>query len=216
MRHDGISSVGSAPPSWSGRACVAAVALGVILGFGFGGCSGGPADRTGFLSTYDNLEGDAAANYVAPGLARYGRFVVDPVAIDIPADLPEPEAQARRDLARYTQEAVEGRLAEGYAVVSEPVPGTARVRLAITNITRPVALLNLHPGTKLTGAGLGGASIEGEIVDAGTGEQLLAIVEARRGSQMEFDTFDEYDDARDAADGWADWIKRSVDAAHGG
>ena len=56
----------------------------------------------------------------------------------------------------------------------------------------------------MTGAGLGGASMEGEVVDSVTGKQLGAVVQSGKGNQFELDTFSELDDVKDVIDSWAE------------
>ena len=59
-----------------------------------------------------------------------------------------------------------------------------RLRIAITDVEETEPLLNIHPAMKLTGAGLGGASMEAEGVDSNTGKRIGAIVETRSGNRM--------------------------------
>ena len=71
-----------------------------------------------------------------------------------------------------------------YQVVDTPGPGVLRLRTAITDTKTTVPIMNIHPGTKLLGLGLGGASMEGEAVDSQTGERVLAVVDSRRGGRL--------------------------------
>ena len=89
------------------------------------------------------------------------------------------------------------------------------MRIALTDVQKSTWWANLHPGTKLTGAGTGQAAMEGELLDSVTGEQIAALVESQRGSQFELDTFSEYDDARDVMDDWASRFRQRLDEAHG-
>jgi hypothetical protein len=91
----------------------------------------------------------------------------------------------------------------GFEVVTEPGPDTARLRVAITDVQKSSFWGNLHPGSKLMGAGTGGASMEGEILDSVTGRQLGAVIQASKGSQFDLEYFDGLEDVKDAIDGWA-------------
>lgn len=161
-----------------------------------GGCKSSIPDRSGFLSSYDDLRATGTMRLessVASDLASYGQFVVDPVEINLDARSNASDIQIKllaQTLRTQVQQALSEHASDG--------SGQARVRLALTRVRRSAPLLNLHPGTKLTGAGLGEAGIEAEIIDAATGRQLWALAEVHKGDRMEFDAFDEYDDANDA------------------
>ena len=60
----------------------------------------------------------------------------------------------------------------------------ARIKVALTAVDETVGALNLTIYTKVTGAGLGGAAMEGEILDSVTGEQLSAVVQWGNGSRI--------------------------------
>jgi len=88
--------------------------------------------------------------------------------------------------------------------VSQPDVGVARVRVALTEINDTKWYLNLHPATKVTGAGMGGAAMESEIVDSVTGEQLAAVVQARHASQFRLNAFSTISDVKNVIDQWAE------------
>ncbi len=184
------------------------------------GCAGRPGQtRSGFLSDYDGLRRINDAEYArvdVPALAALTGFSIEetrvlvaatPDGTAIPADdITEIEARIRTALAKS--------LGTDYTLSDSPGPGIGRVRVAITEVKKPATLLNIHPASKLTGAGLGGATIECEILDH-TGRQIAALVEPRKGDQFEFDTLSEFDDAMDAIDAWADAFRKRIDRARG-
>ncbi|MBX3321874.1 MAG: DUF3313 domain-containing protein [Phycisphaeraceae bacterium] len=180
------------------------------------GCGKTLPDRTGFLSSYEgltkrnNLSLGMATG--AEGLGRYERFMVDEVELRLENTRGLPEGEGER-LAAYLRDQVVKELGEDYTIVTGAGQGVARVRMALTQITRSTMIMNLHPGMKITGAGLGGAAIEAEIVDSLTGVRVWALVESRKGNQMELDAFDPYDDAEDAAEMWAALMRLAVDKA---
>ena len=57
-----------------------------------------------------------------------------------------------------------------YAIVSQPEPGTVRVRVALTDLDKTALVAKLVPIAKAMGSGRGGVSMEGELVDSQTGE----------------------------------------------
>ncbi|UCE61917.1 MAG: DUF3313 domain-containing protein, partial [Phycisphaerales bacterium] len=71
-----------------------------------------------------------------------------------------------------------------YSVVDAPGPGVLRIRAALTDIKKTKPAMNIHPATKLSGIGLGGASMEAEGLDAQTGERVLAVVDTRAGNRL--------------------------------
>lgn len=170
------------------------------------GCSSSPQlTQTGFISDYSQMEtiDEGAMRYISPRLREYGSYIVDPVQMR--TDYGVLDDDQRAEVANYLRSSFQKVLSEtGYRVTAEPGPGTARIRMAITNVQKSTWWLNLHPGTKLTGAGAGGASMEGEIIDSVTGEQLAAWARAGTGNQFELDTFSELDDVKDAIDTWAE------------
>jgi hypothetical protein len=180
--------------------------LGLLAAFPIAGCKSTMPEQSGFLTGYDRLESDSSVTLESPPderLTHYRSFVVDPVALRLD-EKSNASPEKAEQLAAELQAAVEKALAD--AERAPDASGTARVRMALTRIRRSSPLLNLHPGTKLTGAGLGEAGIEAEILDAGTGEQLWALAAVRKGDRMELDAFNEYDDAEDAIEYWAGLI----------
>ena len=88
-------------------------------------------------------------------------------------------------------------------MTDQPGVGVARLRLAMTNIKQGKWWASIHPGSKLAGAGTGGASMEGEVIDSVTGKQLAAVVRSGSGDQFELDHFDRLDDIKDVINKWA-------------
>jgi hypothetical protein len=140
--------------------------------------------------------------YIAPKLRDYNAYIVDPVQISAGDKHLDPEQRA--EVARYLQDAMVRVLEEGgYQVVSEPGVGVARFRVAITGIQDAKWYLNVHPGTKVTGAGRGGASMEAEVIDSVSGEQLAAAIRAGKAKQFELNPFSTIDDVKGVIDRWA-------------
>jgi hypothetical protein len=181
------------------------------------GCGTSAPRRTGFLGDYTKLTEASATSfrYVAPAETskRYTRFIVEPVkTYDHGEGGREVELGA---LAEYFRAKLVEALTPEYPVVSEAGPGVGRVRVAITDVKAPTWYLNLYPASKLTGAGLGEAGMELEVVDSVTGEQVAALVEMQSGSRLELDTFSKNDDAKDAIDDWCARFRAKLDEIHG-
>ncbi len=92
-----------------------------------------------------------------------------------------------------------------------------RIRVAITQISETIPLLNIHPGMKLTGAGLGGASMEAEAVDSKTGKRVAAVMETESGNRLSIAAgFSQFGHAKQVMDGWIERFVKRLDAARTG
>jgi len=168
------------------------------------GCASTPKP-TGFISDYAKLEKVETGwmRYVSPKLAQYSTYMVDPVQVRVDREVLDP--QKRAEVARYMRDALTRVLKNGgYKLSTDPAVGTARVRVAITDIQESKWYLNIHPATKLTGAGRAGASMEAEVIDSVTGEQLAAAIRAGKGKQFELNPFSNIDDVKNVIDKWAE------------
>jgi hypothetical protein len=90
----------------------------------------------------------------------------------------------------------------GNRVAYQPAAGVGRLRTAFTDIQKSDAV-SLVPQVRLAGIGLGGVSVEVEIVDSMTGEQIGAVVETQKGSRIPFAQLGEWDAAKGVMDDWA-------------
>lgn len=186
--------------------CLLAVLATVVTGCGT------PPPTTGFLSDYSRLEvmDGGKMRFISPRFSEYDAFIIDPVEIRT-SPKSGLSAQQRAEVARYfRQRFFEVLERNGYRVVRDASTGTARVRLALTEIQEATWWMNVMPTSKVTGAGTGGASMEGEVIDSVTGEQLAAVVKSGRGNQFELDTFDALDDVKDVIDQWAEEAEKRL------
>ncbi len=186
------------------RSMAGAALIGSI--FQMVGCASTAPPMTGFLSDYSSLAKgkDGALRYINPELREYSRFIVAPVQMRTQRTPPVLDSKERGEIARYMRDSLRKVLREsGFELTDNADAGVGMIRVAITDVQKSKWYLNLHPGTKLTGAGLGGASMEGEVVDSVTGKQLGAVVQSGKGNQFELDTFSELDDVKDVIDDWS-------------
>ncbi len=182
----------------------------------FSTCASTPSP-TGFLSDYSQLrEAAQSLRYIdAQSLKNYTRFIVEPVKAYSHAGAKCLDPEMMRKLTiRLHDKLIEG-LSKNYQVVTAPGPGVGRVRAAITDIDASTPMLNTLPTTKLSGLGLGGASMEGELLDSRTGAQIAAVVQAGKGSRMSFAGMTRDGDARAVIDGWVVRFLQRLDEAHG-
>jgi len=77
------------------------------------------------------------------------------------------------------------------------------VRIAVTDVRPSKPLFDIVPHSKILGLNTGGATIEAEMVDSATGEQILAVVDRRWGNRLRpLPKVDTLDDARKVIDEW--------------
>lgn len=180
--------------------------FGLLLAFATG-CPSTDQTRdvepSGFLADYSQLKPGRADQakliYINPeaDFSPYERVIIDPVVLwDVEgsrlSDIPLAELQA---LADYFQGVMREQLALEFQVVEQREPGTLRIRLAIVDADRS------NPPSEA--AFLGRVGIEVEILDAGSGERLVAAADARGDEDKRADSSSEGTNVREAFDEWA-------------
>jgi len=172
--------------------------------------------RTGFLSTYRNLEPSSSVkfSYLAPDnrLVRYDKFIIDPVEFRL-HDGSELTEEDRETIQTYMHDSLAAALSNRYQIVSTPSWDTAEIRIAVTNVRKSAPILNAIPRPKVIDLGLGGLSMEGEIVDSVSKVQLAAMVDSRIGQNRTID-FTQLDDTKAVMDDWAWHFANVFDQAH--
>jgi hypothetical protein len=196
---------------------------------GICGCGGsaGPS-KTGFLSDYSKLQAvsDSSYRYLdKPSFGNYKGFIVDPVAVHFHAGAKAIKTKSEgkmteqdiMDLANYFHEAIIKAITDaGYQVAYKSGPGIARIRVAITDMEETNVILAAVPQARLlTGAGVGGAAMESELVDSTTGKQIAAVVETKAGSRIPFTGLSQWGGAKSAIDEWAKRLKERLDELSG-
>ncbi len=158
---------------------------------------------SGFLSDYSQLtehEGESGLMYYneTADFTVYDKVLIEPITIWAPksSDIAVPMDELDM-LCKQMYASLKEAISEHKQVVESPGPGTARIRLAITEAVDQDVALNLittiMPAALILGEGftiasgtrlfVGAASIEGEISDSLTGEVLIAGVERRQGGK---------------------------------
>lgn len=145
--------------------------------------------RSGFLGDYSELKagrGDQAQLvYIDTGadFSRYERILLDPVVVWEASDAP---AEELRRLAVDLEKTLRAELAREFLLVERTRPDTLRIR------------------TALTGVHASGASIEMEILDAESGQRLVAVADTR-----EPETAPETGEWASAREAFAFWARRA-------
>jgi len=182
-------------------------------------------ERSGFLSTYENLAlvSDNHLSFAGDKPDQYSGFIVDkPILLFTPdEDKPKFTTKELEDLVTFFHDAIAKALSKdnnngaGFLIVTEPGDGVARVRVGINDVQQTVGALNIVIYTKITGAGLGGVAAEGELIDSLTGEQIAAAVRWGTGSRLLRAGFTHTGDAKIAINHWTRDLRRYIDAANG-
>ena len=186
-------------------------------------------ERSGFISDYSKLElledesveltEDEAYVYIGDRLKNYRQFLIDEVVMLYSTDPDDPkfEPEELSELLNHARQKMEETLTEesDYNLATEPGRGVARIRIAITNVEATIGALNLSSFTKVTGAGLGGAAVEGEIVDSLSGEQLAATMRWGGGSRFGRAGYTKTGDAKIILTRWATGFRKNLDKLNG-
>jgi Protein of unknown function (DUF3313) len=179
----------------------------------------------GFLSTYENLEivADGRLFYTGSKIGQYSKFMLEPTILLFRRNPDEARftEEELSELLAYFDKAILKELSEdnhngaGYEIVDSPGDGVAKIRVGINKVEETIGVLNILIYTKITGAGLGGAAAEGELVDSLTGEQLTAAVRWGSGSRILRAGFTHTGDAKIAMHRWAKDLRHWIDFTHG-
>ncbi len=197
--------------------------LSIVLWASNAGYADAQTRTSGFLVDYSELKpskelrGALVYDHPAVTLKDFNKFIVEPIAVHFApgADGVTIDPAKLFELAQYLRSRAVKALNEKYQVVNNSGPGVLRIRAAITGIERSIPILNIHPGTKLLGIGLGGASMEAEAVDSVTGERILAVVDSQSGDRTSlFAGLSEFSHAKQVMDMWVERFMSRLDSAH--
>jgi len=190
-----------------------------------GGCASPVAEqaRTGFISDYMSLKKTSESSYefISPKINNYSVFQIEkPVVLfnqNVNYEGGEFTKEEIDDLVVYYHEHLVEALTknEGYEIVDQAGKGVAKIKVALTAVDETVGALNITMYTKIIGAGLGGAAMEGEILDSISGEQLSAVVQWGNGSRIGRAGFTKLGDAKLQIDKWTKNLRKNIDEAHG-
>jgi hypothetical protein len=164
-------------------------------------------------------------------LARYNRFMVDPVRVYAGRDngFGSASFEDRRTMAEFVRAEVVRALREGYAVVTAPGPDVARIRLVLVGMekttTDPQAFSSLNAFGLVLNRGREGATGEGgfmgsitlawEFLDSRTDATITAFTARMAPDSLDkSQPFSEWGASRKAATRFAAGLRASVDEAH--
>jgi hypothetical protein len=173
---------------------------------------------TGFLSDYTRLERtNGSLRYInIERLATYSRFIINPVKFQpYHKGKSGPDQETRTALTNYMHQAVINALVDRYMIVSQPGPGIAIVDIAITDIEDPVQVMSSSPLASISGKGAGSVSLEAEVLDSQTYEQIGALIESQKGKRVSLKNLKKWEHVKSVMDDWAKKFRERLDEAHG-
>lgn len=117
----------------------------------------------------------------------------------------------REKLAAYFIKKLEEGLSENYTITDQPGPDVLLFRAAVTDILPNKVYLNLHWSTTLIGAGIGGASLEAELVDSLSNERMASYIDARKGRKLNYTKgLTKWGHSKEVLGIWADLIVENL------
>ena len=187
----------------------------------YGCATQGPAG-TGFISDYSKLQKnpnyEGSSIYFNPDkpLKNYSRFIINPVQVRLSSKgkMWDIEKNKLHEISQYVYDKLVSELTKsGYKVVNSPAPDTLILRAAITEVA-PTRIINSPRSLMIVGVSLGGASSEAELIDALSGEVVVAAVESQTGNRG-FNGSTEYGNTQDVIDRWIKRLVIRMDKEHG-
>lgn len=155
----------------------------------------------------------------AADFPSYDKLILDPVGIwaDADGNLKNVSATDRQRIANNFQTLIYKSTSRYFTMVSEPGPGTLRLRTALTNAkassrtldTISTVVPQLRATTTLAGYATGKPAFTGEaafafkLTDAETGETLAMGADKRIGTKTLSGSTDSWSDVNDALEYWA-------------
>jgi hypothetical protein len=194
-------------------------ALLIAASVGLTGCAHLTTTRSGFLSDYSQLK-PASDNshqlvYHQPGWkpADYSQIVIEPSVVRLTAkDEKKLSASESTDLARFCDDALKKAVLVRRKAASENAPGTLRVRAAVTGVDTSSPGLNVVTGVLLWPVDNGGISLEFEVLDSVTKEQLVALVGFSEGTPLQvIGSFSRLGHARSGVEHWVAELKKLIE-----
>ncbi|NIS49299.1 MAG: DUF3313 domain-containing protein [candidate division Zixibacteria bacterium] len=161
------------------------------------------------MSSYAGLKpiSKTSYRYINPkyDLGNYTKFIIDPVEV-IFSRQTKGEVKSWDDIEKlkaYMPRALVDSLEPRYTVVmTRPGPGVGRIRVALTDVERSAPFK------------LGSISMEVELLDSQTSEQIAALIESQK-KGVPFYGYDPWSGAKAVMDDMAKRFYNRLEEAHG-
>ncbi len=170
------------------------------------------------LEPAPEMEGVKVYRKIPKPLAEYDAFILPPVKVYLNSEGRKRKVsdEELNELGQFFHNSVYEALRDRYRITNIPGPGVAILRLAITDADPNTSALDLSPGALIPGGGLGGASVEAELVDSVTGEQIAVALASSEGKRYEFIAgMSRWGHTQALLSEWAEMIRKRVDEDHG-
>jgi hypothetical protein len=203
------------PLQFTARLMIIPVVLASLL---LGGCANLSNRSSGFIDGYGQLKPDAKDShrlvYEQTGWQKsdYTSVLLEPAVVRLTAvDQKKVTAQEMTDLAAYSNAALRKAFGKELKVVTVAGPGTLRVRSAITGVDTCDPVLNVVTGLVICPVDNGGVSMEYEVRDAVSGQQLAALAGYSNSTPLEaLWSFTRLGQAHYAIDHWSVELRKLV------
>lgn len=145
----------------------------------------------------------------------YRRLRIDPVVFvsGVGTVHPVPSEADQAYLTRKYRDQLARELGKDFELVDSTVPGTLRLRAAITDVDLEWVWLNVLGVLLVVPPDMGGISTEIELLDAESGERLLAMTAYREGTIfLILEAFHRWGHAKHGMKKWAKLLRRELAA----
>ena len=173
------SEANAVPAGFAARRMILPVMLASLF---MGGCANMSNHSSGFLDSYQHLKPDPKDSHRLVyeqadwKKSDYTSVIIEPAIVRLTAeDQAKFTAQEVADLAAYGDKALRKAFAKQWRIVTAAEAGTLRIRSAITGVDTSNPALNVVTSLFICPVDNGGVSVEYEVRDATTGEQLVAL-----------------------------------------
>lgn len=192
----------------------------MVMLTGAAGCGStgiGGGDNPGFLSDYSSL-GPAQPGMAwfgdDPDLGAYEGFVILNTRVFLHDEAPG-HGTGLRELIGFTNARLRVALEGGYRVENVANDGIAMIRVALTNLSDDSPALDDVDDAVVSGAGLTGLAIEGEVLDPATRRPVAVIIEPIAEVKLTAGGLSHRGNAETAINAFAERLRRAIDKAHG-
>lgn len=194
----------------------------LVVSLSLTGCAvkQGKITQTGFLSSYASLGKDSNLKGIffyrdgeSDLVNQYSKLYIEPVKFELSKEAEDQavEPEEIEKLSTYFQNALSDKLKSKFALITAPEKGALVLRTAITGILPNKVYLNLHWSTTLLGAGIGGASLEAELIEFESDKRLFAVVDARKGKRLNYTKgLTKWGHTKEVLDLWARYISEKL------
>jgi hypothetical protein len=192
-----------------------------------GGCATSKVQPSGFLGdnrVYNAMKPDPELEGVMIykeqpfPLAGFDSFIVPPVSVYLSAEGIERGVSDEdlREIANNFRKNVIKVLGARYQMVAAAAPRVAILKMAITDADPNLALMNVHPGSLILGGGMGGASMEVDLIDSMTGQRVAAVMASSKGKRYNYGAgLSKWGHTNAVLEDWAKVLAERIEKSHG-